>query len=75
MKNYPHLYPNLKKHNNNITKSPKKTTTATGLTFSSKASMKTIGPYTNTLNRDKKINIRALTRSIEEIHCHSEVQN
>lgn len=56
MKNYPHLYNNIlsKKAQMKASKTPKKSTTFTGPTFTTKASTKTLGIYNSTLNRDKK---------------------
>lgn len=73
MKNYSHLYPNAntKKLAPKPTRSPKKNSTLTAITFTSKASMKTLAPYCNTLNRDKKISMRGFARSIEEHHARS----
>ena len=66
MKNYPHLYNNIlsKKAQMKASKTPKKSTAFVGSTFTTKASTKTLGIYNSTLNRDKKDNGRALTRSI-----------
>lgn len=56
MKNYPHLYNSIlsKKAQMKASKTPKKSTTFTGPTFTTKTSTKTLGIYNSTLNRDKK---------------------
>jgi hypothetical protein len=71
MKNYPHLYPNsalnkkvLPKNN----KSPSKVTPIMGVTFTPKSSQKNIVTYNSQLNRNKKLNERNLTRSIEDTY-------
>lgn len=66
MKNYPHLYNHMlnKKPQAGLNRTPKKSTTMTGQTLVSKTSVKTLGLYNNTLNRDKKSVKRILTRSI-----------
>ncbi len=53
MTNYPALYSNIlsKKGPFKASKTPKKSTTFTGATFTSKASTKTLGIYNSNLNR------------------------
>jgi hypothetical protein len=53
-----------KKPQAGLNHTPKKSTTITGQTLASKTSVKTLGLYNNTLNRDKKSVKRMLTRSI-----------